>query len=147
MSGYFYYHIWLILLFIFSEAFFSRVSLAAQFDQQYLAWKVEQEAHDRRLSAQTTASKPPQQAVVPKAQVAQPSVAETKVAKNVLTIVSLNQANQQQLQQLKGVGERKARAIIEYRQQYGGFKTIEELKQVKGIGESIYLKNQAQLSL
>lgn len=37
--------------------------------------------------------------------------------------------------ELKGVGETKARAIVEYREKYGPFKTPEDLSLVKGIGE------------
>jgi competence protein ComEA len=52
-----------------------------------------------------------------------------------------------QLQQLSGVGEKKAQAIIDYRNQYGKFKNVEELKNVKGIGPSLYEKNRSQLGL
>lgn len=41
----------------------------------------------------------------------------------------MNQANLQQLQTLNGVGEKKAQAIVEYRQN-GGFKTVDELVNV-----------------
>ncbi|MBE0497510.1 MAG: helix-hairpin-helix domain-containing protein, partial [Campylobacterales bacterium] len=44
-------------------------------------------------------------------------------------------ANAEELAALKGIGEKKATAIITYREANGGFKTIEELANVKGIGE------------
>ncbi|MCG2634896.1 MAG: helix-hairpin-helix domain-containing protein [Gammaproteobacteria bacterium] len=36
---------------------------------------------------------------------------------------------------LKGIGDKKAQAIVEYREQYGSFATVEQLLDVKGIGE------------
>ena len=52
--------------------------------------------------------------------------------------VSLNNATQAQLDSLPGIGEVFAKRIIEYRISNGSFKTIEELKNVKGIGYSLY---------
>lgn len=52
--------------------------------------------------------------------------------------ISINSANQVQLDMLPGIGEVFAKRIIEYRSKNGQFKTIEELKNVKGIGESLF---------
>ncbi|MFN4196405.1 MAG: ComEA family DNA-binding protein [Caldimicrobium sp.] len=49
--------------------------------------------------------------------------------------IDLNKANLDQLKALPGIGEVTAKAIIELREKKGGFKSIEELKEVKGIGE------------
>ena len=43
--------------------------------------------------------------------------------------------------ELKGIGEKRAQAIIEYRQKHGPFKTADELALVKGIGASVIAKN------
>ena len=51
-------------------------------------------------------------------------------------IVNINTANLEKLQTLPGIGESTARKIIEYREQNGKFATIEDLKNVSGIGES-----------
>ena len=63
------------------------------------------------------------------------------------TIIRLNSATAEQLITLKGVGLKKARAIIAYREAYGEFKSLEELLQVKGIGEAILSANHAKISL
>ena len=49
--------------------------------------------------------------------------------------VHLNTANSEQLETLPGVGEVTARRIIEWRRENGGFDTVEQLRQVDGIGD------------
>ena len=54
--------------------------------------------------------------------------------------VNLNTATQAQLETLPGVGARAAERILEYRQKNGNFKKVEDLMNVKGIGEKAFLK-------
>jgi competence protein ComEA len=54
--------------------------------------------------------------------------------------VNLNTATPAQLEMLPGVGPALAQRIVDYRQQSGGFKKIEELMNVRGIGEASFLK-------
>ena len=49
--------------------------------------------------------------------------------------VNLNSATLEQLETLDGVGPATAQKIVEYREQHGGFKSVDELDQVSGIGE------------
>lgn len=49
--------------------------------------------------------------------------------------INLNDASLEQLQMLDGVGPSTASAIIEYREENGGFASVDELKSVKGIGD------------
>jgi competence protein ComEA len=63
-------------------------------------------------------------------------------------IVNLNKASAAALQHyLKGVGEKKAADIVKYRTEHKTFKSIEEVMEVKGIGEGIFKKIKTDLSL
>ncbi|WP_238403292.1 helix-hairpin-helix domain-containing protein [Paenibacillus mesophilus] len=50
----------------------------------------------------------------------------------------LNRASLSELDKLPGIGPSKAKAIMEYRDKQGAFRTIEELKKVKGIGDKTF---------
>ena len=52
--------------------------------------------------------------------------------------VNINTATVEELKTLKGVGEKKAEAIIEYRKKNGSFKTKEDLMKVHGIGKKLF---------
>ena len=62
--------------------------------------------------------------------------------------VNLNKANAATLQHyLKGIGNKKAQDIIEYRKQHSGFKSLEEIMEVKGVGTKTFEKIKKNLSL
>ena len=61
--------------------------------------------------------------------------------------ININKADLLSLTQLKGVGEKKAQAIIAYRDEHGPFQSVEELAEVKGIGEAIVNANREMISL
>ena len=54
--------------------------------------------------------------------------------------VNLNTATAEQLATIPGVGPRMAERIIDYRQKNGGFKKVEDLMNVSGVGEKSFLK-------
>ena len=70
-----------------------------------------------------------------------------KSAKDLTGKLNLNTASAQQLTTLPGVGEKLAARIVEYRQKAGGFKSIQELMNVKGVGERNLERIQPFLSL
>lgn len=61
--------------------------------------------------------------------------------------VSLNSATKEQLMTIKGIGESKAEDIINYRQENGEFKSIEDIKNVKGIGDALFDKIKEYITL
>ena len=56
------------------------------------------------------------------------------------TVLNLNTATQADLEKLPGVGPAMAKQILDYRQKNNGFKKVEELMNIKGIGEKSFLK-------
>jgi competence protein ComEA len=61
--------------------------------------------------------------------------------------ININTASQQQLEELPGIGARTAERIIEFRQKNGPFRKVEELMNVKGIGEKSFLKLKPRLTV
>ncbi len=52
--------------------------------------------------------------------------------------ININTATAEELSILKGIGEKKAASIMEYRENHGHFTKIEDIKNVKGIGDKIF---------
>ena len=59
--------------------------------------------------------------------------------------ININTATEQELESLKGIGPATAKNIIRYREEYGGFSSIEEIKNVKRIGDKIFEKIKADI--
>jgi competence protein ComEA len=62
-------------------------------------------------------------------------------------IVNINKASATDLEALPGIGAKTAARIIEYRQKNGPFKKVEELMNVRGVGEKNFLKLKPQLTV
>jgi competence protein ComEA len=65
---------------------------------------------------------------------------KTPPAAHAAQALNLNTATAAQLEALPGIGKATADRIVEYRQKSGGFKKIEDLMNVRGIGEKNFLK-------
>ena len=129
-------NLWKSKSYIFIVLFWSLISStliqAQSFDQNFKEWKAKQQMYDQKLSTQHSSHS---------------NVSKSSAMTDSSGQVHLNQANIDELQKLKGIGEKKAQAIVEYRQKNGGFKNIDEFKNVKGIGPAIFEKNKTRLSL
>ncbi|AZR58895.1 ComEA family DNA-binding protein [Eikenella corrodens] len=64
-----------------------------------------------------------------------------------LAQVNINTATAQELQTLNGIGPSKAAAIVEYRNANGPFKSPEDIKNVRGIGNGIYQKISSEITV
>jgi len=70
-----------------------------------------------------------------------------EIGSDNLTKVNINKASSDELMRLKGVGYVLSGRIIEYRKTHGEFKKIEDIKDVRGIGENTYEKMKDQIRL
>lgn len=61
--------------------------------------------------------------------------------------ININVADVAELTLLPGIGEKKAQAIIDYREEYGSYQTIEDLMNVSGIGQKTFDKLSSMISV
>ncbi len=95
-------------------------------------------AADPTVPVQSTEASAPKEVSAPK----------TAQSQIFIEKININTANAEQLAAaLNGVGQKKAEAIVQFREQNGPFKSIEELGQVKGIGEATLAKNKDKISI
>ena len=66
---------------------------------------------------------------------------------NTSKLISINSATKEELMTLNSIGESKATAIIEYRNTNGPFKTIDEIKNVSGIGDALFEKIKSNITI
>lgn len=53
-------------------------------------------------------------------------------------VLNLNTCTQEQLQQINGIGEKRAFLIVAYRSQIGGYTSVDQIKNISGIGDKIF---------
>ncbi|CRH90387.1 helix-hairpin-helix domain-containing protein [Streptococcus dysgalactiae] len=75
------------------------------------------------------------------------SAGKAKAEMSNSTKVNINKANLEELQRISGIGVKRAQDILETRDSLGGFKTLDDLRQVSGIGEKTLEKLKHELSL
>lgn len=121
---------------------------AQQYDQNYLKWKAQQQARDSQLQQDPNyyLSKPTVSSQ-PKHNSANSRGTRTENRNVDMGQIHLNSAGLAELQQLNGIGEKKAQAILDYRQQHGRFQQIDELQNIKGIGPKLLQKNKGRIVL
>ncbi len=73
--------------------------------------------------------------------------AESKTKPDKNTLININTATLEELITLDGIGEVKARAIIDFRKESGGFGSIDDFTKVKGIGAKTLEKNRSRLRI
>ncbi|MBN2339570.1 MAG: helix-hairpin-helix domain-containing protein [Acidobacteria bacterium] len=78
---------------------------------------------------------------------AQKAPASTGQAAAAAAKININSATAEQLASLPGIGPSMARSIIEHRSKVGRFQRIEELMNVKGVGEKKFLKIKDRLTV
>ncbi|TDF39522.1 helix-hairpin-helix domain-containing protein [Alteromonadaceae bacterium M269] len=66
------------------------------------------------------------------------AVSQTQLSQS--NLININTATAEQLQQLPGIGKKKAQAIVDYRNENGRFLSVDELINVKGIGKKMVSK-------
>ncbi len=71
----------------------------------------------------------------------------SKAGEEASPVLSINRASAEDLDTLPGIGPSLAQAILEYREEHGGFSTLEELMEVPGIGEKIFAELKDQIVL
>ena len=62
-------------------------------------------------------------------------------------LININTADIEELMKLKHIGEKKAEAIIEYRELNGAFRSVDELKEVSGISQNIIDANKGRITV
>jgi len=70
-----------------------------------------------------------------------------QVVEQTIQSIDINRASVEELSSLKGIGSKKAQAIIEYREIYGKFSSVDDLLNVKGIGEKVLSDNLQKIKI
>lgn len=69
------------------------------------------------------------------------------IKESVSNPVNINTADASELSQVRGLGPKKADAIVQYRTQNGPFKSVDDIANVKGIGQKMLKRIEAQLTI
>lgn len=64
-----------------------------------------------------------------------------------LAVVNINTATKEELTTLKGVGDKRAQDIIDYRKKHGNFKSVDDLEKVPGVGPGLMKQIRSELTV
>jgi competence protein ComEA len=64
-----------------------------------------------------------------------------------MAVVNINTATKEELTTLKGVGEKRAQEIIDYRKKNGNFKSVDDLEKVPGLGPGLMKQIRSQVTV
>lgn len=141
----------IIKSFVFALLAFHGLSLTVKANSVmlYEQWKAQQERHDIRIAQLKTTSVPQQHLPITlKSHTVEKTIKDHPQTLGTGLKVNINTASAQELSaKLDSIGAKKAQAIVKYRQKHGNFKHIHELKNVKGIGDKIFQRNQDRIKL
>ena len=113
------------------DRIFAAIELAAGFTV---------EAHQQSINLADKVTDGLQVMVPTKAEAAMQPVQAMVDSSGKQDLININTADATRLQELSGIGEAKAKAILAHREQNGLFNSIEDIKAVSGIGEKLYEK-------
>jgi len=82
--------------------------------------------------------------IVPAVGYSEPPVSVRQVS---LAAVNINTAPAEELQELPGIGPVLAERVVQYRQAHGPFTSVDQIKEVKGVGETLFEKVKDRLTL
>ena len=88
-----------------------------------------------------------QSIIIPNKNVVKEVASTGQTDEKVSSIININTASEAELDTLPGIGPSRAKDIISYREEKGGFNSIEDIKNIKGIGEASFEKLKEKISV
>lgn len=105
-----------------------------------LAGGVTQDADDTCINMARVVTDGEQITILTKEEVLEIQNTSVAMQGSASLLVNINTASVRELTQLSGIGESRAQAIIDYREEKGAFQNIEQIKKVSGIKDGLYEK-------
>lgn len=134
---------------LLENAFLNTINLSKRLEDEMVVIIYTKEEMDAFLQEETRTLKQENTCICPK--IENDACIESTITNKENTTnskqVSLNHGSKEDFESLTGIGPSKAEAIIKYRNEHGKFETIEEIKNVSGIGEATYEKIKDNLTL
>lgn len=138
---------------LLENAFLNTINLSKKLEDEMVIIIYTKEEIDQLLEEETRTLKQENTCICPQIKndacikEATTNITPTKDEQPTSKQVSLNHGTKEDFETLTGIGPSKASAIIQYRIEHGRFESIEEIKNVSGIGEATYEKIKANLTL